>query len=192
MPRLLSTTMPDPRLHFVTSNENKRRELEALLGEPLGQEALNLPELQTSVLEDITRHKLRAAFTRLRKPVVVEDTSLYFSAWNELPGPLVKWFLKNLGPDGMVQALKPFQDFRARAVCCLGYTEDGETLHLFQGEVPGRIVPSRGSREFGWDAIFQPEGFAKTFGEMTPEEKFAVSMRARAANQLRDFLSQKG
>ena len=58
--------MPDPRLHFVTSNENKRRELEALLGEPLGQEALNLPELQTSVLEDISRYKLRAAFTRLR------------------------------------------------------------------------------------------------------------------------------
>ncbi|MAE16733.1 MAG: purine NTP pyrophosphatase [Deltaproteobacteria bacterium] len=181
--------MPEPRLHFVTSNENKRRELETVLGEPLGQESFDLPELQTSVLEDITRHKLRAAFDHLQKPVVVEDTSLYFSAWNELPGPLVKWFLQNLGPDGMVQALEPFRDFRANAVCCLGYTEDGETLYLFRGEVPGRIVPPCGSRQFGWDPIFQPEGFAKTFGEMSGEEKAALSMRARAARQFREFLS---
>lgn len=182
--------MPEPRLHFVTSNENKRRELEVLLGEPLGQVSFELPELQTSVLEDLTRHKLQAAFDHLRKPVVVEDTSLYFSAWNELPGPLVKWFLKNLGPDGMVQALVPFQDFCAKAVCCLGYTSGGETLHLFRGEVPGRIVSPRGSREFGWDPIFQPEGSAKTFGEMSAEEKFAVSMRARAARKFQEFLRE--
>ena len=181
--------MPDPRLHFVTSNENKRRELEALLGEPLGQESFELLELQTSVLEDITRHKLHAAFEHLQKPVVVEDTSLYFLAWNELPGPLVKWFLKNLGPDGMVQALKPFRDFRAKAVCCLGYTENGEVMHLFRGKVAGKIVPARGSREFGWDPIFQPEGFSKTFGELTGDEKATVSMRAQAARQFRKFLS---
>ena len=181
--------MPDPRLHFVTSNENKRRELETLLGEPLGQESFELLELQTSVLEDITRHKLHAAFEHLQKPVVVEDTSLYFLAWNELPGPLVKWFLKNLGPDGMVQALKPFRDFRAKAVCCLGYTENGEVMHLFRGKVAGKIVPARGSREFGWDPIFQPEGLSKTFGELTGDEKATVSMRAQAARQFRKFLS---
>ncbi len=175
-------------LTFVTSNENKRRELEALLEQPLGKVALDLEEIQTSVLEDITRHKLVAAFRQVQGPVVVEDTSLYFEAWNELPGPLIKWFLQNLGVEGLVQALAPFENFRATAVCCMGYTEDGEALHLFRGTVAGTIVPPRGSRAFGWDPLFQPEGETRTFGEMTPAEKGAWSMRARAAQQLRQFL----
>jgi inosine triphosphate pyrophosphatase len=175
-------------LSFVTSNENKRRELEVLLAEPLGRVTLDLEEIQTSVLGDITRHKLQEAFLQVKGPVIVEDTSLYFEAWNELPGPLVKWFLRSLGPDGLVKALEPFDNFRARAVCCMGYTEDGQALHLFLGEVPGLIVSPRGSREFGWDPIFQPEGFSQTFGEMSADDKHSVSMRARAARKLRKFL----
>lgn len=182
--------MTEPQLAFVTSNENKRRELEELLGQPLGKVALELEEIQTSVLEDITRHKLKAAFQAVQGPVVVEDTSLYFEAWNQLPGPLIKWFLQNMGVEGLVQALTPFDTFRATAVCYMGYTEDGETLHLFRGEVPGTVVPPRGSRAFGWDPLFQPEGSAQTFGEMPPAEKHQWSMRARAAAQLRSLLER--
>lgn len=77
---------------------------------------------------------------------------------------------------------------RARfvSVLCLGWP-DGHT-ELFRGEVEGFIVPPRGTKGFGYDPIFQPEGYALTFGEMSSQEKHgwkpgdaaALSHRARA------------
>ncbi len=178
-------------LHFVTSNTNKLRELSQLLDTPLSAISVDLPEIQTSNLHELVEHKLKQAYKHTRSPVIVEDTSLYFNAWNELPGPLIKWFLGNLGLEGMVQALSPFEDHSARAVCCLGYTENGVDLQLFVGQVEGIIVVPKGSRKFGWDAIFQPVGYQVTYGEMAAEQKHQVSARGLAAHKFRHFLEQE-
>ena len=79
-------------------------------------------EIQTSDLKLLVENKLSQAWMGLQKPVIVEDTSLYFEAWGNLPGPLVKWFVKDLGAEGMYLSLQNFEDFRAKAVCYLGYT----------------------------------------------------------------------
>ena len=137
---------------------NKLRELSNLLQRELLQVDLDLMEIQTSDLKLLVKNKLSQAWMGLHKPVIVEDTSLYFEAWGNLPGPLVKWFVKDLGAEGMYRSLQNFDDFRAKAVCCLGYTSDGLNMHLFEGEVRGQIVTLRGSSGFGWDPIFNPEG----------------------------------
>ena len=144
--------MPES-IHFVTSNPNKLRELSNLLQRELLQVDLDLMEIQTSDLKLLVENKLSQAWMGLQKPVIVEDTSLYFEAWGNLPGPLVKWFVKDLGAEGMYRSLQNFDDFRAKAVCCLGYTSDGENLHFFEGEVRGQIVPPRGSSGFGLSLI---------------------------------------
>ena len=153
---------------------------------------MDLPELQTTDLKELVEYKVRQAYASVKAPVLVEDTSLYFSAWDQLPGPLIKWFVKHLGLEGLVRALSPFEDKSGRAVCCLGYTEDGETVHYFEGEIRGHIVSPRGTQGFGWDVIFQPEGQDRTFAEMTLVEKQAISMRRLAANRLNAFLVKKG
>ena len=91
-------------LHFVTSNPNKFRELSELLELNLSQIEIDLQEIQTTDLHELVKFKIRKAYEYAQAPVIVEDTSLYFVAWNELPGPLVKFFLKNLGLSGMVRA----------------------------------------------------------------------------------------
>ena len=83
-------------IHFVTSNPNKLRELSNLLQRELLQVDLDLMEIQTSDLKLLVENKLSQAWMGLQKPVVVEDTSLYFKAWGNLPGPLVKWFVNCL------------------------------------------------------------------------------------------------
>ena len=65
---------------------------------------------------------------------------------------------------------------------------DGEE-HLFEGVVEGRIIDREAGHEgFGYDPLFIPDGYAKTFAEMTTDEKNAVSHRARAVRKLAEFL----
>ena len=175
-------------LHFVTSNLNKFRELSELLECNLSHVELDLKEIQTTDLHDLDKFKLRQAYEHVQAPVIVEDTSLYFEDWNELPGPLVKFFLKNIGLSGMVRALDEFSNNSAVAACCLGFTNDGESTHLFEGKVKGNIVKPRGSQHFGWDAIFLPAGYQHTFGEMSSQEKHQISPRGAAAKKFKDFL----
>ena len=175
-------------LHFVTSNSNKFRELSELLEWNISRIELDLQEIQTTDLDELVNFKLRQAYEHVQAPVIVEDTSLYFEAWNELPGPLVKFFLKNIGLSGMVRALDEFNNNSASAACCLGFTKDGKSMHLFEGKVKGNIVKPRGSQHFGWDAIFLPAGYQRTFGEMSSQEKHQISPRGAAAKKFKGFL----
>ena len=121
-------------LHFVTSNPNKFRELSELLEFNLSHIKLDLKEIQTTDLHELVRFKLSQAYENAQTPVIVEDTSLYFEAWNELPGPLVKFFLKNIGLTEMVRALNQFNNKSAFAACCLGFTKDGDSMQFFEGK----------------------------------------------------------
>jgi len=176
-------------LHFVTSNPNKFREISELLESNLSRIELDLHEIQTTDLHELVKFKLRQAYEHVQAPVIVEDTSLYFEAWNELPGPLVKFFLKNIGLSGMVKALDEFNNNSASAACCLGFTNDGKSMHLFEGKVKGKIVEPKGSQHFGWDAIFLPTGYQRTFGQMSSQEKHQISPRGTAAKNFKDFLT---
>ena len=179
------------KFYFATLNRNKLQELSEILENELISAPLDLYELQTTDLKKLVEHKLKQAYQKLKAPVIVEDTSLYFEAWNELPGPLVKLFLKNFGLEGMVLALSPFENNYANAVSCLGFTTDGQKLHFFREQIKGTIVNPRGSQGFGWDAIFKPLGQALTFGEMTYNEKLRISPRRKVSNRFKKFLEPK-
>jgi inosine triphosphate pyrophosphatase len=61
------------------------------------------------------------AYNSLKKPVVVEDTSLCYNAYNGLPGPYIKWFLKSIGPEGLAKMANAFEDKSAYAMCIIAY-----------------------------------------------------------------------
>lgn len=173
-------------LTFVTSSANKLAEVERILGRSLVQASLPLEEIQAIDLATVVRHKAHQAYTRLGQPVLVEDTGLAFTAWNGLPGALIKWFLAALGPNGICQLLRGETNRAATATTFFCY-DNGSEYRVFAGTVSG-IIPEapRGSNGFGWDAIFQPLGSERTFAEMTPEEKDRFSMRRKALEQLRN------
>ncbi|MBF0287179.1 MAG: RdgB/HAM1 family non-canonical purine NTP pyrophosphatase [SAR324 cluster bacterium] len=177
-------------VYFVTSNQNKLQEVRELLNIPVENVNLELEEIQGTDLEEILRHKVQCAYGIVQFPIIVEDVALFFNAWNALPGPLIKWFLRELGVEKLVHALSCFEEKAAKAVCALGYT-DGQAIHIFQGSVKGKIVSPRGDNGFGWDCIFQPEGSLLTYGEMTSAEKNKVSIRRQALDQFRAFLEKR-
>ncbi len=170
---------------FITSSENKLREVVRLLGRPFARAALSLEEIQEIALEPVVAYKARHAYAQVGGPVLVEDTGLAFAAWNGLPGALVKWFLSSLGNEGVCRLMQNETNRAATATTMFGYY-DGVLYRAFSGSVEGIVVARpRGTQGFGWDAIFQPLGSERTFAEMTPEEKDRFSMRRLALEQLR-------
>ncbi len=175
-------------LVFVTSNLGKLREAEEVLGHPLAHHALDLAELQSLSLEEVVRAKARAAWERLRTPVLVEDTGLELAGLGGFPGPLVRWLLASVGAAGICRLAHAFADPRAVARCMVCATDGTEEV-LGVGVVRGVISEApRGRRGFGWDPSFVPDGSSLTYGEMEEGEKNAISHRRRALEALRDAL----
>jgi XTP/dITP diphosphohydrolase len=85
-------------------------------------------------------------------------------------------------------ALAP-DERRAEFVCILSLCNPDGEHREFEGRVAGSLVwPPRGSKGFGYDPMFLPDGFRSTFGEMDPREKHSISHRARAFRKLLEFL----
>lgn len=176
------------QLIFVSSNPNKAIEAERILGMPLLRVSINLPEIQAADVEDVTRYKLEAARTKGYGRLIVEDVSLGFDQLGNFPGPFVRWLLEAAGGTGLAVIAYGLRDRSARAQCCVGYW-DGSDAHVFLGECAGEVlVEGRGEQNFGWDAWFQPYGTAKTFAEMSPEEKDNLSHRGAAYRKLAEHL----
>ncbi len=172
-------------LVFVTSNVGKLREAEAVLGVALDHHALDLDELQSLDLDEVVRHKAVAALERLGRPVLVEDTGLELTGLGGFPGPLVKFLLACVGPEGICALARCFGDDAATARC-IACASDGDRTVLGVGAVPGRITAApRGSRGFGWDSVFVPDvGDGRTYAEMPDADKNAISHRRLALSDL--------
>lgn len=173
---------------FITGNAAKAEQLSWHLGVTLDHQAADVPEIQSLDLEEVVEYKAKAAYETVKRPVLVEDTSLVFHALGRLPGPLIKWFLNELGNEGLCRLLDNYEDRSATATALFGYY-DGENLLTFEGQVEGKIAEKPvGEHGFGWDPIFIPKGYDKTWGEMTKEEQSDSSMRRIALKKLESYL----
>lgn len=176
------------KLYFITGNENKLREAKSIIPSIEGLN-VDLVEIQSLDAQEIIRHKLEEARKKHNGAFIVEDVSLNIECLNGLPGPLIKWFLKSIGNDGIVRFVNSYGHDKATAKCIIGYSNEDE-IEFFEGTVNGRIVEPRGSNKFGWDPIFEPLGYNKTFAEMSSEEKNAISHRRIAFEKLKEYLGE--
>lgn len=183
--------LPQP-VTFVTGNAKKLEEVRAILGNsvPFRSLKLDLPELQGEP-EDISKEKARLAATQVNGPVLVEDTCLCFNALKGLPGPYIKWFLEKIGHEGLNNLLMAYEDKSAYASCIFSFSPGPASEPItFVGKTPGKIVLPRGPNDFGWDPIFQPDGYDQTYAEMSKEEKNKISHRYRALALVKFHFSE--
>ena len=185
---------------FATGNQNKVDELLKLLPNSIQIKSLKdigftdeLPETQATIKAN-AKQKADAIFHTLHEYVFAEDTGLEVEALNGEPG--VK-SARYAGPnknaeDNMNLLLEKLEGIENRTaqfktVIALHYNNE---LHFFEGILKGKILLERkGSCGFGYDPIFQPEGFQKSLAEMTIEEKNQISHRAKATKQFVKFLT---
>ena len=190
-------------LFLATRNPHKTRELGQILGPGFALEDLRRRPDLGEVIEDgatfFENARLKAVTISRQVPglVLADDSGLEVDSLGGAPGIFSARYagagasdeanrrklleeLARLGPDAARLA---------RFRCVLALAQKGQLLATFEGTVEGAIVRvRRGAGGFGYDALFQPNGFARTFAEMSAEEKNAISHRGRAVGQLRDFL----
>lgn len=177
---------------FVTGNKGKVKEAQDILGKGflVKQANIDLDEIQAIDGKEVIKAKTRKAFKILKKPVLVEDTSLYFEAWKGLPGALSRWFLDTIGCEGICKMMQGESNRGAYAESALAFY-DGKKMKVVSAKVKGVVSRKpRGKYGFGWDPLFLPDGFEKTFAEMTTKEKSQISMRKLALEKLRKYLTQ--
>ena len=170
---------------LVTGNPGKAREAARLAGVELEHVAIDLPEIQSMDLREVLLAKADAAWQRLGRALIVEETGLELAGMNGFPGPLVKWMLGAIGPEGVARAAIASGDAGATARCRILLRDEAGDL-VAEATTEGTLVlPPRGPHGFGWDPVFQPKGEHRTYGELSDEQKDAISHRGRAWRRLR-------
>jgi non-canonical purine NTP pyrophosphatase (RdgB/HAM1 family) len=179
------------KLFFATGNKNKLKEAREILGIEIEQIDIDLDEIQSIDVVKVVKHKVMQAYLETGSYVLVEDTGLYFNVWNGLPGALIKFFIDPAGNEKLLKMLELFEDRNAVAVTAAGFY-NGKEVIFAEGEIKGSISTTcRGNNGFGWDNIFIPAGYDKTFAEMTGSEKNSVSMRKIAFNKFKKLIEKE-
>ena len=199
------------KIVFATNNKHKLEEIRSILGESIEVLSLkdigcdvDIPETGTT-LEENALQKAQYIYDNYHLSVFADDTGLEVDALNGAPGVYSARYAGGEGHDSeanMTKLLKELGEnnnrharFRTvialiekKDICPCGCTSIKE-IHRFEGIVEGEIIRERrGGEGFGYDPIFQPEGYDKTFAELGMDIKNHISHRARAVSKLAEFL----
>lgn len=196
----MRSLLDEGTLVIASHNAGKVREIADLL-EPFDLKVKSVadfglpePEEDGLTFAENAVIKARAASAGTGMFALADDSGLSVAALGGQPGIYsARW----AGPDkdfGLAMRriegkLGSTSDRRAEFVCALALASPRGEVEVFEGRVQGQLVwPPRGDRGFGYDPIFVPSGDSRTFGEMAPAEKHAISHRARAFEKLKERL----
>lgn len=187
---------------FASSNQNKAREIQAALPQPI--QILTLTDLGFTdeipeTAETLTGNALLKAeftFEKWRKNCFSDDSGLEIDALDGAPGVYSARYAgtQRSDQDNMDLVLRKLDGITDRSACfktVIALIYNGEK-HTFEGRVDGVIRHEKtGENGFGYDPIFEPEGIGKTFAELTIDEKSAYSHRKRALDKMIAFINTK-
>lgn len=186
---------------FATNNAHKLAEVTDILGNKV--ELLSLKDIEcyddipetADTLEGNALQKARYIYERYHTDCFADDTGLEVEALNGAPGVHSARYATN-GHDSeanmkkLIKELEGKENRQAQFRTVFALIIDGKE-HLFEGIAKGSIIEVRkGTSGFGYDPIFQPEGYTQTFAEMGSAEKNKISHRAIATQKLCKFLAK--
>lgn len=187
---------------FATNNNHKLSEIQDILGSTIEVKSLkdigchvDIPETGTT-LEENAQIKANYVWDNFQTMVFADDTGLEIDALNGEPGVYSARYAGGEGHDSEANIQKVLANLqgvenrkaRFRTVIAFIYKDKktgNKITKLIEGIVDGSIITEkRGEAGFGYDAIFVPEGYDKTFGELGMDIKNSISHRARAVQQF--------
>ena len=175
------------KLFFVTGNRDKYEEVKKITdryGIELEWSDVDVVEQKLPTEKEVSIAKALSSLKILNKPVLVEDTGIYFDAYKDFPGPNAKVVMNGVGREGVLKLLEG-KPRGAKFVTSFAFATPKMHPIAFVGECRGRIAEKISPIiSFAYDAIFIPDGETRTFSEMTKEEKEQYSHRAKALNEF--------
>lgn len=178
------------QITFITGNPGKAEQLSKYLGVHVSHHKIDLTEIQSLELTEVIEHKVIEAYKQLAQPVLVDDVELTIHSLGKLPGPFIKYFITELGNDGICKLISQYADRSATATVAIGYY-DGTEVKTFTGEIKGNIAKEpQGNDGFGWDQIFIPMGYTQTRAEMNEQDYDDTSPRKTALLKLENYINE--
>lgn len=185
----------------ATANAHKVEEYKKLLGDiDVEIKSLadfpNFPRVEEngSSFKENAAIKAQAASKYCNAPAFADDSGLEVDALDGRPGI----YSSRYAPSDAERIAKLLGELdgvsnrRARFVCAIAIAFNGEVLETFEGTVEGTItLAPKGDGGFGYDPVFQPDGYSQTFGELPAEVKNSISHRARAFANAVDFVENE-
>ena len=188
-------------LIIASQNQNKLVEFKKILGDKINLFSLSDIGLNQEIPENEKTIKKNAMFkakfvnTQTGKNVFADDTGLEIDSLNGEPGVYsARYSGVERNPDKNIELvltkLKNKSNRNSRFKTIISLILDGKSVN-FEGVVEGKITEEkRGTNGFGYDPIFQPNGYASTFGEMSLKEKNKISHRSIAINKMVQYLKE--
>ncbi len=191
-----------PTLYLATRNQHKAEEIQAILG-TIWRVATSReldPELDWDESGTTFRAnaliKAQALRTKTSSPILADDSGLEVDILEGVPGV---YSARYAGPgasdqDNLLKLLRvlhgvPAELRRARFVCVLCYLDETGKPQYFEGRCEGHIIEQpKGASGFGYDPVFVPDGYEKSFAELTAEEKNRISHRQKAMQSFQTYL----
>lgn len=188
------------KIVFATNNQHKLSEIRQILGDRV--EVLSLKDINCDVdipetgttLEANALQKAQYIYDHYHMDVFADDSGLEVDALGGAPGVYSARYAGGEGHDSEANMAKLLHELgennnrKARFRTVIALIIQGQ-VHEFEGIVNGEIIRERrGGEGFGYDPIFQPEGYDKTFAELGAEVKNQISHRARATKKLIEHL----
>lgn len=189
------------KIVFATNNKHKLEEIKDILGKDF--EIVSLAEIgchedipETGLtLEENARQKSTYIVEHYNHDCFADDTGLEVDALNGEPGVHSARYAEGTDHDSeanmrkLLSKMSNIKDRTARFRTVISLIING-VEHQFEGRVEGRIATEKHGKEgFGYDPIFIPEGYDKSFAELGEEVKNQISHRARAVKKLAEYLS---
>jgi XTP/dITP diphosphohydrolase len=198
----MNSTTKSRTIHLASYNRHKALEIQAMTGNGLTILALdsNTPKIHWEetgeTFEENARIKAWAVHAQVKGPILADDSGLAVQALGGRPGVYSSSFSGREGDDQantrtLLEAMRlvPSPDRIAAFICCLLFIDEGGKESVFFGECPGKIaLIASGLHGFGYDPVFIPDGFDRTFGELGPSVKNSLSHRRIALEKWRESL----
>jgi XTP/dITP diphosphohydrolase len=139
------------------------------------------PEIQADTIEETIAPGLRWLMERYNRPIMIDDSGLFVDALKGFPGVYSSYVFKTVGCDGILRLMEGVKNRSARFECCIGFLVPGKEPHMSKGVAKGSIAEKKaGTGGFGYDPVFVPEGYTKTYAQIDIPEKNKISHRGRA------------
>jgi XTP/dITP diphosphohydrolase len=175
-------------LFFVSSNTHKFTEAERILSN-LGLEInlfkTTLEEIQSNSLSEIAKRKALDAYSKVQKPVIIEDDGLFIDSLDGFPGPYSSYAYDTIGNKGIIRLLENSESRNAKFVAIIAYCNGVDDVQLFESSIPGKISLSIEKGGWGYDPIFIPDGESKTYANVSDKDKF--SHRSASLKKFSDW-----
>lgn len=178
---------------FLTSNPHKVEEAKSILKRyniTIVSSPQKGDEIQSDSIVEVAKICAQNAYSKIGKPLFVEDSGLFIDSLGGFPGVYSAFALDKIGCEGILRLLGQERQRSARFECAIAYADKNgvKTFHAeVKGKISSRIFEGKG---FGYDPIFIPDGHNETFSKIF-EVKEKISHRARALEQFAEYISQK-